>query len=154
MRSLIRFHATRHDCLITEGGSPFKQWSRQKAWRQNTQVRLELSQELREALLVHSVCCVRFWPKLLGISVVVFCSGALTMPMVVTAALAFSSGHFCPFFSLACRRGKPLELELYLVQLGCLPRELSGHHHEIFFHATKLKRGMNSRLRYHDKMVD
>ena len=72
------------------------------------------------------------------------------MPMAVTAALAFSSGTFCPFFSLACRRGKPLELELYLVQLGCLPRKFSGHHHEIFFHATKLKRGMNSPLRYHD----
>ena len=39
---------------------PFQQWSRHEAWRQNSQARLDLSQELREALLVHGVTCVRF----------------------------------------------------------------------------------------------
>ena len=44
--------------------------------------------------------------------------------------------HFCTFFSLARHGRKPLEFELYLVQLICVPRELGGHLHEILFHAV------------------
>ena len=67
MRNFIRFHVTRHDRLVVEGGSPFQQRSRQQAWCQNTQVRLDLSQELREVFLV---CRVRLRPDLLGFAVV------------------------------------------------------------------------------------
>ena len=66
------------------------------------------------------------------------------MPMAVTAALAFYSATYCTFFSLACRRRKSLKFELYLVQLGCLSRELSGHPHEICCHALRISRGLNS----------
>ena len=58
------------------------------------------------------------------------------MPMAVTAAQAFSSATVAGFFSLARCRRKPLEFELYLVQLVCVPRELSCHPHEILFHAV------------------
>ena len=40
------------------------------SWRQNTQVRLDLSQEFREALLVRSVCRVRLRPDILGVAIV------------------------------------------------------------------------------------
>ena len=42
------------------------------------------------------------------LSLVFFCSGALTRPMAVTAALAFFRGHFRTFFSLAFCCGKPM----------------------------------------------
>ena len=111
---------------------------------QNTQVRLDLSQELREALLVHTVCCA----KLLRIAVAEL--GLLLLWGVDHADCPDCSAvfHFYTFFSLARRRGKPLEFKLYLVQLGCLPRELGGHSHEIFFHAIhaiQSSRGLDSR---------
>ena len=74
------------------------------------------------------------------------------MPMAVMAVLALL-GHSCTFFSLACRRRKPSEFQLYFVQLGCLSREVIGHPHEIFGHALKIIRGLNSQLRYRDKMI-
>ena len=110
-------------------------------------------QELREAPLVHTVCRVRFWPKLLSSAVVEL--GLLWLWGLDHAdgrdcSAGFFLGHFCTFPSLARRRRKPLEFKLYLVAA----RELGGHPHEILFHAVQLEGGMNSRLRYHEEMVD
>ena len=156
MRSLMRFHITEHDRLVAESGSPLHQRSRQQAGCQHTQIRLDLSQELNEALLVHTVCCVRFWPKLYSITVVQL--GLLLLWGLEHAdgcdcSAGFLLGHCCTFFSLARCRRNPLEFELHLMQLVCLPREVSGHSHEVLFHAVYLERGMSSRLRYHEKMV-
>ena len=52
MRS--RIHVTRRDRLVAEGGSPLQQGSRSEAWCQNTQVRLDLSQEIHEDLDLHA----------------------------------------------------------------------------------------------------
>ena len=133
------------------------QWSRQQAGCQYTQVRLDFSPELREALLVHTVCGARSWPKLLGIAVVEL--GLLLLWCLDHAdgldySASFLLGHTCSFFGLARRRRNPLKLELHLMQLVCLPRVLSGHPHEVLFHAVYLERGMNSQLRYRDKMTD
>ena len=159
MRSLIRFHITQHDGLVAESGSPLQQRSPPTGWvPAHSGMSRPLPRTLREALLVHTVNCIRFWPKTSPasrlLSLVFFCSRALIMPMAATCSAGFFLGHFCTFFSLTRRRRKLLEFKLYLVQLSCLPRELGGHPHEILFHAVPLERGMNSQLRYHEKMVD
>ena len=108
-------------------------------------------QELREALLVHTVCCVRFWPKLLGMAVVEL--GLLLLWGVDHAdgrdcSAGFLLGHFCTFFSLAHRRRKPLEFELHLSCIGfaCLVSSVAILTRSAS-HALYNSRGLNSRLR-------
>ena len=87
MRSLIRFHVIRHNRLVAESSRPLQQRSRQQARCQHTQGRLDLSQELREALLVRAVCRVRLGPELLGIAVVEL--GLLLLSATVARSLAW-----------------------------------------------------------------
>ena len=86
--------------------------------------RLDLSHELREALLDHTVCCVRFRPEFLAsVEFDLLLFGDYDHAGGRDGSAGSHPGHSCTFFSLACRRRKPLEFELYFVQLGCLSLE-------------------------------
>ena len=116
-------HITQHDRLVVESGSPLQQRSRQRAGCSNTLRYVSTSPKIcGEALLVHAVCCVRFWPKLFSITVdelgLLLLWRPLTMPMAVTAAQAFSSATFARSSAWFRRRRNPLEFELRLMRAG------------------------------------
>ena len=103
-------------CLATKPGT------------KDTQVRLDLSQELREALLVHAVCRVRLGPELLGVAIV-------ELDLLLVGDLDHTDRCDCgarlvgvlrPLVSLVHELIQASHCQLHFLQLGRFPRELSA----------------------------